>query len=196
MASLPEKLHRIVAAHMREKPDGGIWLGDSNLLELGHPAWSTTTRRDAPRWLAGSTWEDLSGAHDSANRAVLLGRGLRFADCNVGGIDRAVHEFGHAVDHALNRPSQAPAFTEVHARVLPLLEAVNPGAAAYYAQPGRKGKMELFGEGIAWYYRTEQPKASGWFDSTEQPVFLNSVAAGHHLTNYYQRLESALGIAT
>ncbi|WP_157181910.1 anthrax toxin lethal factor-related metalloendopeptidase [Nocardia testacea] len=191
LASVPEKLHRIVAADMRGQPHGGIWLGDRSLLDLGHPAWSAATRGGTPRgWPAGSTWHDVQGVHDPNHRALLVGHDKSSGSSNV-----ALHEFGHALDHALGRPSQAPAFTEVHARVLPLVQRASPVSVDYYAQPGIAGKQELFGESVAWFYNTEQPGSGfSWFDNTEQPKFFNSVAAGRHLTTYFQALEAELGI--
>jgi hypothetical protein len=142
--------------------------------------------------------------HDPNHRALLVGH-----DKSSGSVAVALHEFGHALDHALGRPSEAPAFAEVQARVLPLIHRTAPTSVEYYAQPGAAGKQELFGEGLAWFYSTKSPESGfswfdstkpsesgfSWFDSTKPPRFLNSVAAGRHLTNYYRALEGKLGIA-
>ncbi|MET9030904.1 hypothetical protein ABZW96_35650 [Nocardia sp. NPDC004168] len=176
LASLPEKLHRIVADNMRKRPHGGIWLADAGLLDMDHPAWSATLRVDTPRgWSAGSTWEDVGGAYDPQHRAVLVGHGRGRSYVT------ALHEFGHALDDALYFPSEQPAFSEVHARVLPLIQQTSPKAAEYYAQPNDVGKAELFAEGFAWFH-------------TKQSRFLGSAAAGRYLADYYPALEAEVGI--
>ncbi|WP_159850326.1 hypothetical protein [Nocardia sp. CY41] len=194
MASVPEKLHRIVARYMKEKPHGGIWLGDSSLLKLGHPAWSTENRDTAPTgWSAGSTFDDPSGVYDAPNRAILLGRGSDFG--RGGSVDTPVHEFAHALDPAIGWRGSSPAFIEVHARVLPLIQETSPGSAAYFNQPDDfRGQRELWAEGFAWFNATHQPDGSALPGSSKQPAFLNSVAAGLHLRDYYQTQYSRLGI--
>ncbi|MFI6369183.1 hypothetical protein ACIBG0_41530 [Nocardia sp. NPDC050630] len=162
---------------MKEAPHGGIWLGDGRLLELNHPGWSAATRGGTPEgWPEGTTWNDVGGAYDVRHRALLAGSPHES--------DIALHEFGHAVDHAFGMPSQAPAFAKVHANVVPLIPHESSETAAYFAQPGGVGEEELFAHGF------------GWFHDTQQPRFFDSVAAGHHLTDYYQALTSSIGIPT
>lgn len=178
LTAVPEKLHRTVAAHMRERPHGGIWVGDGSLLTLGHPEWSVATRGGTPEgWPQGTTWNDVGGAYDVDHRALLAAQPYES--------DIALHEFGHAVDHAFGMPSQGPAFAEVYANVLPRIPHESSEAAAYFAQPGGVGEEELFAHGFGWFH-----------DSTEQPGFFDSVAAGRHLTDYYQAFEARIGIST
>lgn len=69
LASLPDQLHRIVAAHVKEKPHGGIWLGGGNLHDLGHAEWSATKRRDQkPGGVA--RWKDLGRCQRRVQRGV------------------------------------------------------------------------------------------------------------------------------
>ena len=189
LAAVPEGWHRIVAAHMREDMrEGddavGIWLGEGSVRELGHP-WFPPDRD------AGV------GVYNPLFKAMLAGGrqdGRIIGDRRMLGLDTAPHELGHAVDHALGWPSHAPAFTEVHHRVLPLMQKMtSPEAAAYYAQGVDRGKEELFAEGFQWFH-TVQPGGVD-FSSTRKPTFWGSVAAARHLTGYYEALGSKLGIA-
>lgn len=157
LTSAPEKFHRIVAAHTREDPLGGIWLGGISLFNFGHPAIPAVKRGNMPRgWPPGSSWDDVGGVYSNEYRAVLV----RNSGRPSGSLNLALHEFGHAVDYALGNPSQAPAFTELHRSVLPLIQKLtDPESVSIYAQAGRRGKLELFAEGFAWLYNGEQPKS-------------------------------------
>lgn len=189
LALLPDQYHRIVAAHMKENPHGGIWLGTGHLHDLGHAEWSAARRRDqTPRgWPESLTWDDASGVYSIKFRALLVGHTQYSRE------DTASHEFGHALDDALGRPSQGPVFSQFHAKVLRHIQNTSPISAEYCAQPGGAGKQELFAEGFAWYNRTMQNLPNG-VDSTAQPEFYGSVAAGRHLIDFYQALDKALGI--
>lgn len=200
LASAPEELHRIVATHMKERCHGGIWLGDSGVLELGHPEWTPATRGGdrPPGYSDRRTWKDATGTYDWLERALLLGRHSPI----TASADVALHELGHATDHALGWPSQGPAFAAVYDRVLPLIRQESPDAVDYYGPSDsndlnelNEKKEELFAEGLAWFRSTEQPEGFVWFDSSEQPAFFNSVAAGHHMADYFRTLEKTLGIA-
>ncbi|MGW1738882.1 hypothetical protein ACWCPQ_08720 [Nocardia sp. NPDC001965] len=189
LASLPDLYHRTVAAHMKEYPDGGIWLGDARLHDLGHTAWSATKLRDQRPggWPEGTTWDDVGGMYSDSFRALLVGKTQHSRE------DTAPHEFGHALDDALGRPSKEPVFSQFHTMVLRHIQATSPNIAEYFARPGEAGKRELFAEGIAWRDRNLQNQPDG-VNSIEQPEFYGSVAAGRHLTSFYRALERELGI--
>lgn len=187
LARIPEKFHRAVADYMKESPLGGIWLGDTSLLELGHPEWSAATRGEKEKpegWPEGTTWNDVGGAYDLKHRVLLAGKPYESVV--------ALHEFGHAVDDAFGMPSQAPAFARVHADVVSLIPYESSESAAYFAQPEGVGEAELFAHGWGWFHDTHQPDGFVWFDNTQQPRFFDSVAAGYHLTDYYQALLSRI----
>lgn len=189
LAALPDQYHRIVAAHMKENPNGGIWLGAGHLHDLGHAAWSTARRREhRPRgWPEGMTWDDAGGMYSLKFRALLVGHTPNSRDETVR------HEFGHALDHALREPSQGPIFSQFHAKVLRHLQVTNPKSAEYYSQAGRAGKQELFAEGFAWYSGTMQDPPHG-VGGTAQPEFYGSAAAARHLTDFYRLLDKELRI--
>ncbi|MFQ6396405.1 hypothetical protein ACLMAJ_23390 [Nocardia sp. KC 131] len=189
LASLPDQYHRIVADHMKAYPDGGIWLGDSRVHDLGHTAWAATRRRDQQPggWPDGTTWDDVGGLYSDSFRALLVGHTQHSRKAT------APHEFGHAFDDALGRPSKQIVFSQLHTKVLRHIQATSPNSAEYFAQSGEAGKRELFAEGIAWRNRTLQDQPDG-VNSTAQPEFYGSVAAGRHLTAFYQALERELGI--
>ncbi|OQS16218.1 hypothetical protein B0T36_05430 [Nocardia donostiensis] len=192
LASLPDQLHRIVAAHVKEKPHGGIWLGGGNLHDLGHAEWSATKPRGQKPggWPDGTTWDDASGVYSEEFRALLVGHTQHTRK------DTAVHEFGHALDAALSRPSpigrisQGPAFSQFHAKVLSHIQKTRPDISEYFARPGEAGRRELFAEGIAWYNKTMQNPPDG----TAEPEFYGSVSAGRHLIDFYRALDKELGI--
>jgi hypothetical protein len=175
--------------HMKAYPDGGIWLGDSRVHDLGHTAWAATRRRDQQPggWPDGTTWDDVGGLYSDSFRALLVGHTQHSRKAT------APHEFGHAFDDALGRPSKQIVFSQFHTKVLRHIQATSPNSAEYFAQSGEAGKRELFAEGIAWRNRTLQDQPDG-INSTAQPEFYGSVAAGRHLTAFYQALERELGI--
>jgi hypothetical protein len=189
LASFPDRFHRIVAAHMKEYPHGGIWLGAGRLHDLGHAAWAATKRRDQTPggWPEGSTWDDASGVYTDEFRAMLVGHTQHSRR------DTAPHEFGHALDDALGRPSKELVFSHFHTIVLRHIQGTSPNSAEYFSRPGEAGKRELFAEGVAWRNRTMRNQSDG-VDSTAQPEFYGSVAAGRHLTAFYSALERELGI--
>ncbi|MEV0105890.1 hypothetical protein AB0H42_06055 [Nocardia sp. NPDC050799] len=189
LASLPDRYHRIVAAHMKEYPDGGIWLGSGRLHDLGHAAWSATRPRDEKpaAWPDGSTWDDVGGVYSERFRALLVGHAQHSRKAT------APHEFGHALDDALDRPSKEPVFSQFHTMVLRHIQVTSPKGAEYFARPGESGKRELFAEGIAWREKTVQNISDG-VGSAAPPEFYGSVAAGRHLTSFYEALERELGI--
>lgn len=189
LALLPDRFHRIVADHMKQYPDGGIWLGAGRLHDLGHAAWSATKRRDQKPggWPDGKTWDDVGGVYSERFRALLVGH------TQYSRKDTASHEFGHALDDALGRPSKEPVFSQFHSIVLRHIQQTSPNLAEYFARPGEAGKRELFAEGIAWHNKTLQNPPGG-VNSTAQPEFYGSVAAGRHLIAFYQALDRELGI--
>lgn len=183
LALVPERYHRVVAAHMRNRRYGGIWIGDASVLNLGHRKWSVATRHDAPQgWPSGSSWDDIRGVYDPKHRALFVGH-----DKATSSVNCPLHEFGHAFDDACGHLSQSKAFTEVYVRVISLMKQTSPEAVAYYTQPGYAGKAELFAEGFAWFYNGKQPQGLVGVDRTEQPMFFGSVAAGHHMLDYFSR---------
>ncbi|WP_416563913.1 hypothetical protein [Nocardia testacea] len=184
LASFPERYHRVVAKHMKENPDGGIWLGAGRLHDLGHPAWPATRPRDQrPHgWPDGSTWDDVGGVYSDRFRAMLVG------DARHSRKDTLPHEFGHALDDALGRVSEELVFSQFHSKVLRHIQQTSPNIAEYFARPGEAGKRELFAEGIAWRNKTMTNLPVG-VDSAAPPEFYGSVAAGRHLTSFYKALE-------
>ncbi|GAA5104458.1 hypothetical protein [Nocardia iowensis] len=183
LASVPAGWHRIFAYFARGRPNGGIWLGDTDLLNLGHPDWPPGKEGGPQGAPNGVTWAHILGLYDSNSRAMLVGRGLG------GSVDVAVHELGHAVDHALGEQgkdavgwlSDGEAFKAVHSIVVPYLRSIDPAVADMYAEP-QTGRKQLFAESFAWFHRTYGESFSGSFIAAE------------HLTDYYRALSSSLRI--
>ncbi|MGW4095135.1 hypothetical protein [Nocardia sp. NPDC004750] len=190
--TLPERLHHYVSRHMSKNIHGGIWLGsEKNVLDLGHPYLSVARADELAQSLPpGAEFKTIAGLYNPNEHAMLVS-GRR-----GGYYDVVLHEFGHALDHALEYPSEGKLFTEVHARVVPLIQQASPKAAEHFALAGPAGRSELFAEGTAWFYYDSRPEGSGsggWGDR-EPPDFLKSAAAGRYLADYYQAFEKALGI--
>ncbi|MET8798455.1 hypothetical protein ABZV91_18735 [Nocardia sp. NPDC004568] len=183
LISAPEGWHRVVASNMKEEPHGGLWLGDGSLLDLGHPAHSAKSPDEPlPHRTDGMTWGEVPGAYAVKYRALLVGN-TRYSRPGT-----ASHEFTHAFDHAVGSPSSGSDFAEVYAQVKPLIEHEVP--PHIWTLPDG-GKREIFAEGGAWLNQNRRI-LFGDADHTIQPTFFNSAAAGHHMKEYFQHLESNL----
>ncbi|WP_141717305.1 hypothetical protein [Nocardia altamirensis] len=192
LAGLPKPLHDRVAAYMREKPHGGIWLGDGNVVDIGHPVWpeGNVAELQPGGWPDGTTWRDVGGVYLLEHRAVLIGRTLR------SGIQTWRHEFGHAVDAALGYRSQEMKFRAVHQAVCGHFVRLNSEEIKYFTQPDGLGERELFAEGFAWYDSIRNTQGPGILlpNTAPPPTFLRSAAAAQHLLAYFDDLYKELRI--
>lgn len=84
----------------------------------------------------GMTWDDVPGLFDTHSKKVILGQGK-----NEGTINMALHEFGHAVDHASGplKLSNHPEFVKLYSRVRRQL-------CPHLRQAGDAGREETFAE--------------------------------------------------
>ncbi|MEV6431109.1 hypothetical protein [Nocardia sp. NPDC051463] len=174
---VPEQMHLLVAAHMNGRKSGGIWLGDTAVTEFGHP---TIKFKGTPEgWHEGQTWSDVPAVYSHMDRALLVGKtDQRFKE------EAALHEFGHAVDHALGSPSHKRGFSRIYAQVMPIIDALDPDGARYFGPSNPGGKDELFASGLAWFYHNP--------DAAE---FSNSSDVARHLKNYFRDMHAHAGIS-
>jgi hypothetical protein len=86
-------------------------------------------------WRAGDTWDDVAGAYNPSEKAVVAGAG------RSGSISTILHETGHAMGDTLGFNSDVE-ITIAHQR---LFNRLNP----YQQQSGLAGQQEFLAEGIA-----------------------------------------------
>jgi hypothetical protein len=108
---LPDGFHRRLAEYFAGRPEGGIDIVDGSATEI-------LPRLKGVRpagYSEGTTWDDVRGAHDPPTRRMVLGVGP-----DHGGPPLALHEAGHALDHALRNASQSAEFRRLYGRLGPL----------------------------------------------------------------------------
>lgn len=104
-------------------------------------------------WPAGRTWEHVSGIHSSTatTSKVVVSEFHKNVDFGVmvpsmRGGRVALHEAGHAYDHAKGWISEGKRFSEAHAKDVAALSANARGMHGYFLQSGAAGKHETFAE--------------------------------------------------
>lgn len=143
----PATLHAAVRDHLVERPGGGIFVGDSMIVDLDSLGY---LRGEQPRgWSPGSSFASVPGVYDPAKGVVAIGH----AHKGHGSQSVALHEFGHGADEAIGkklnldggiRASQSPEFRTVHG----LLRRAGD-AKPYVLQAGDAGLSEAWAEGFA-----------------------------------------------
>ncbi|MGW1738527.1 hypothetical protein ACWCPQ_06900 [Nocardia sp. NPDC001965] len=130
--------------------DPGIWLGDSDILDLGHQFMN---RHNWPfiemMRLGGNDVErKIAGVYIPDHRALLLGNQSTRSQNMV------LHEYGHGTDHLLSRMSadKDNYIRRVHIPALrDIIENGSPKASdaidRWIEKPG-----ETWAEGFSWYY--------------------------------------------
>jgi hypothetical protein len=128
--------------------------------------WFTNLKGVQPRgWPADKTWDTVAGAYDPNSRTVVVARSGMYA---TGSFDTALHEIGHAYDHAAGYLSKSEAFVGAYNADKGTIK--NP----YYLQAGDAGLSETYAESFAAYhgangkYRRSHPNLWGYHSG--QPV--------------------------
>lgn len=128
---IPEPFHDVMAKHVH-----GIDLGDGPVSD-----YMPELRGVHPRgWPADKSWDNVAGVYDGNVRRVVVGGG---PGLDHGSTSVAVHEAGHALDHALGDASSSQKFRAVYA------DALEQGLSPYYAQSGAGGRQEMWAEAFA-----------------------------------------------
>jgi hypothetical protein len=174
---LPDSFHNKLLGHFAGHPKGGIDIVDGPVTDV-----MTELRGVTPRgWPDGTTWDNVPGLHDpSTNRVILGGQGAH------GSGSLAVHETGHALDHAMGDASDSVEFRQLYDK----MGTTNP----YLAQPGVAGRQETFAEGLAsWAKNSHMPpdyRAGAMADALS--IGTNKQSTGALVDSYYTSLQHGL----
>jgi hypothetical protein len=166
LSLVPAELHALVARVMATErgrlpvngKSTGIWLGSRPVPRLDHAQALAT---EEPRgWGSGRTWNEVDGAYSPHERRLMVGVSTSSPSRGEHG-QPALHEFGHAVDHAIggilretdrNFPDRAahdPEWRKVHAQVVAAAPDMNP----YFKQDGEAGPVEMWAEAFGEWAR-------------------------------------------
>jgi hypothetical protein len=182
LESVPAELHALVARAMfqaRERwqdrtvgQSAGVWVGSRPTPDLDDMQDLAAVR---PRgWEDGKTWSDVDGAYRANTRTMVAGASSASQHRGEHG-QPALHEFGHALDHAVgtllqqddpNFPDRAasdPEWRKVHAQVVNAAPDINP----YFKQAGQAGPVEMWAEAFGeWARARAKARQSDFFTDT------------------------------
>lgn len=138
---LPDSYHKKLAEYFNGKSEGGLYVLDGPVTDV-----LTHLRGVRPRgWPEGKTWEDVPGATETTTHRVIIGGPQPRTNT-------ALHETGHAFDHAIGDMSHSPKFKELYDK----MGTMRP----YFRQPGNAGHEETFAEMFStWAHNRDMPPA-------------------------------------
>ena len=129
-------------------------------------------------WNSGQTWSGATGLYSPGGRMALIAEKLKnskYRPSNrVPGVLR--HEFGHALDDALNQFSKSPAFREAYDKDVALIRSnmsrYSPKSLEYFLQQGDAGREEAMAELFGIHYGGG---AANWVERQMRTAFPNTL---------------------
>ncbi len=127
LKQVPRKIRNRVKAHMKEMPGGGTSIGEKPLSEL--PGGEAVDKEK---------WDHVQGVYLPGSRRLLVNSSLENGFTKV-----ALHEFGHATDHAYGWLSERPEWQPLRQRMTDWLRST--GHYDTYFDSSKEMWAESFG---------------------------------------------------
>lgn len=101
LEEIPLEFHKVIRDSMATTDTGGFYIGDLAMPDLDH---LSHLKNETPRgWAPGDTWAKVPGAYSPRTRVCACGGGGK----GHGSTSLALHEGGHALDHAFSNVGKA-----------------------------------------------------------------------------------------
>ncbi|WP_157574015.1 anthrax toxin lethal factor-related metalloendopeptidase [Nocardia jejuensis] len=172
---LPDNFNNMVK-HFSSQMEGGI-----DIAEGPATAIMSELRGEIPRgYPIGASWDAVGGLYQRATHRVVL------TSAKHGSISVALHECGHALDHALGDVSNSAEFGKLYNS----LDTMKP----YFSQKGEAGRQETFAEGLgAWVaYRSKPSGQASIAMADALGMNVNKQEQGDRLMGYFSELHHSL----